>query len=77
MNIYINIYKPASGKLLIAQGAQLVLSDDLERRDRWVGRMLKGEGICVYLRWIHTAVWQKLTQHPKNKVIIFSQIYRH
>ena len=77
MNIDITIYKTASGKLLIAQGAQLVLFGDLERRDGWVRRMLKGEGICVYLRWIHTAVRQKLTQHPKNKVIIFSQIYRH
>lgn len=44
MNIYITIYKTASGKLLIAQGAQLVLFDDLERWDRWVGRSSRGRG---------------------------------
>ena len=41
-----------------------MLCDDLER---WGGggRRLEREGIYVYLRLIHVAVQQKLTQHCK------------
>ena len=54
------------GKLLLYKNLRLVLCVDLEGgMEGGVGGKLKREGIYVYLRLIHVAVQQKLTQHCK------------